>query len=169
MSAKIDDKQTQFDKVSAEEKANNVSTIESEIDKLRSHYVDLLQQKTDIKNQITMKTHDDQQLEERLESQRKRIATATADLKRVQAQLDEKRQTLVHAKAELAEVSGKLADLTKLRDTRKQAVDSSQSNWLAALKIAEQAKAKAESLQNLHDSYRGFYRGVANLLKRKMN
>lgn len=167
LSAKIDDKQAQFDKVSAEEKANNVSTIESEIDKLRSHYVDLLQQKTDIKNQITMKTHDDQQLEERLESQRKRIAAATADLKRVQAQLDEKRQTLVHAKAELAEVSGKLADLTKLRDTRKQAVDSSQSNWLAALKIAEQAKAKAESLQNLHDSYRGFYRGVANLLKRK--
>ncbi|MEE8842593.1 MAG: chromosome segregation protein SMC [Lentilactobacillus sunkii] len=164
---KIADKQSQFDQIAAQEKANSVSVIEGEIDKLRNHYVDLLQQKTDIKNQITMKSHDDQQLEERLASQRKRIAKATDDVNDTQTKLEDKHDALSQTNTQLKTVSGKLSDLSKVMDTHKQAVDRSQANWLAALKISEQAKAKAESLKSLHDSYRGFYRGVANLLKHK--
>ncbi|GAD15764.1 chromosome segregation protein SMC [Lentilactobacillus otakiensis] len=167
LAAKIDAKQDQFNQVAAKEKANSVSVIEGEIDKLRNQYVDLLQQKTTIKNRITMKSHDDRQLEERLGSQRQRIAKATDDLHQTQEQFSDKQTTLNETRSDLKDVAAKLADLAKLMNARKQAVDQSQANWLAALKIAEQAKAKAESLKNLHDSYRGFYRGVANLLKRK--
>ena len=165
--AKIADKQSQIDKVTAQEKANRVTVIESEIDKLRNHYVDLLQQKTNIKNQITMKSHDDRQMEEQLASQKKRIAKASDELSETQKQLNDKQATLNQANSELEKVSEQLSDLTDVLDTHKKSVDRTQENWLSALKIAEQAKAKAESLQNLHDSYRGFYRGVANLLKRK--
>ncbi|MCC6100243.1 MAG: chromosome segregation protein SMC [Lactobacillus sp.] len=167
LSEKIAAKQADFDKLAEAQKANSVSVIESEIDQLRNQYVDLLQQKTDIKNQITMKTHDEAQLEQQLGSQRQRINKVREDLGQTQAELANKQAALASSQAELTDVSKQLGDLTQLMNTHQQAVDSSQANWLAALKIAEQAKAKAESLKNLHDSYRGFYRGVANLLKRK--
>lgn len=167
LSAKIAAKQADFDKLSEAQKANSVSVIESEIDQLRNQYVDLLQQKTDIKNQINMKSHDEKQFEQQLGSQQERINKSSEALGKLRIELAQKQAAFTKGQSNLQEVSEQLADLTNLMNTRKQAVDSSQANWLAALKIAEQAKAKAESLKNLHDSYRGFYRGVANLLKRK--
>ncbi|MSE22215.1 chromosome segregation protein SMC, partial [Lactobacillus parabuchneri] len=164
---KIDNKNKHFADLSEQEKQNSVSVIESEIDDLRNQYVDLLQQKTDIKNQITLKSHDDQQFTERLNAQRERISKAEHDLKQAQDELIAKQADLKDTQAQLAEIDSQLADLTTLLTTRQQEVDSSQANWLAALKVAEQAKAKANSLKSLHDSYRGFYRGVANLLKHK--
>lgn len=114
-----------------------------------------------------MKSHDDQQFTERLNAQRERISKAEHDLKQAQDELIAKQADLKDTQAQLAEIDSQLADLTTLLTTRQQEVDSSQANWLAALKVAEQAKAKANSLKSLHDSYRGFYRGVANLLKHK--
>lgn len=164
---KIDNKNKHFADLSEQEKQNSVSVIESEIDDLRNQYVDLLQQKTDIKNQITLKSHDDQQFTERLNAQRERISKAEHGIKQAQDELMAKQADLKDTQAQLAEIDSQLADLTTLLTTRQQEVDSSQANWLAALKVAEQAKAKANSLKSLHDSYRGFYRGVANLLKHK--
>lgn len=148
-------------------KANNVPAIEKKIEQLRSQYVDLMQEQTAINNQLTMSQHDQSRLAEQAKSQKARISQLTGKLADGQKQLTEKRQQLAQSKADLAAVQEKLAHLKQLLTAKQATVDQNQTEWLNALKVAEQAKAKQNSLQALHDSYRNFYRGPANLLKNK--
>ncbi|WP_056949029.1 chromosome segregation protein SMC [Lentilactobacillus kisonensis] len=167
LAGQLDEATAELEKVTAKEKQNSVSAIEQRIDDLRNHYVDLLQAQTDVKNQITERAHDNQRSQERSAAQQARVNKASRELTQLTAQAQDLDEQLQKSEHQFSETQVKLSNLEGVLNHNKQVVDRNQANWLAALKVAEQAKAKADSLKQLHDSYRGFYRGVSNLLRHK--
>ena len=158
---------TELTRITTSQQQNSVAAIETKIEALRNHYVDLLQEQTDIKNQVNDQVHDNQRTHEKIVAQQARIDQADNEVKTLQEQSETLKLKLADSHHELETNQQKLADLEKVLAKNKKIVDDHQANWLAALKIAEEAKAKATSLRQLHDSYRGFYRGVSNLLRHK--
>lgn len=157
--------QQQFDELIQKERQNNPGALEKKIETLRNHYVDLLQEQTSVKNQINLNEHDNQRLSEQLRSRHQRIDLASDHLTKTKEQILEKKKEISKTQVDLADINQQLTELTATLSAKQSTTDHSQANWLTALKVAEQAKAKLNSLQSLHDSYRSFYRGVANLLK----
>jgi len=146
---------------------NSVPVIEEKIKKGHSRYFDLLQQQSDLKNQILMNQKDAQRFNEQTGAQQQRIGRANSDLENLESQIRDKDEAYQGSVKKLQNEQQKLTDLKRLLKQKTDLVNDTQSNWLSALKIAEQAKAKVNSLKNLHDSYRAFYRGTANLLRHR--
>lgn len=135
---------------------NSVPVIEEKIKKGHSQYFDLLQQQSDLKNQILMNQKDAQRFNEQTGAQQQRIGRANSDLENLESQIRDKDEAYQGSVKKLQNEQQKLTDLKRLLKQKTDLVNETQSNWLSALKIAEQAKAKVNSLKNLHDSYRAF-------------
>ncbi len=159
--------QTALASVNQQIAANNIPAIEKRINQLRDRYVDLLQDQTKIKNQLTVKQQDQQRYQDQQRAQKERIRQAESRLSQLAESETSKQQLIQVQKERLLTDQHKLDQLKAQLNKKSALVDERQSDWLSALKIAEQAKAKAHSLQNLHDSYRSFYRGTANLLQHR--
>ncbi|WP_283678194.1 chromosome segregation protein SMC [Lentilactobacillus sp. Marseille-Q4993] len=141
--------------------------IESQIQAAREKYVDLLQEQTRLKNEISLREHDNQQLDERLKEKKSQISKLEAELESKTAELATGSNQLSELKIKANQIQSDLTDAQQTQARLTQAVNDANSSWLAALKIAEEAKAKKNSLASLHSTYQGFYYGVANLLRNK--
>ncbi|GHP12840.1 chromosome partition protein Smc [Lentilactobacillus fungorum] len=167
LAAKLKQNTTELSTITAKQKQTSVAVVEQKINDLRNQYVDLLQEQTTVKNLMTQKAHEDQQGAAQLAAQKKRVEEADNQVDILSAKYQGLTATVASSKAELEAAQQQLAALKQSHKHCQAIVDQTQADWLAALKIAEEAKAKANSLKQLHDSYRGFYRGVSNLLRHK--
>ncbi|KRM09715.1 chromosome segregation protein SMC [Lentilactobacillus farraginis] len=146
---------------------NQVPIIEEKIKQLHAAYFDLLQQQSDLKNQISLNQKDSQRFEEQVNAQKARIEQVNEELASYEPQLKTQAEKVSKSQTALKAEQQNLTQLQVQLKNQSQLVDQTQSSWLGALKVAEQARAKADSLKSLHDSYRAFYRGTANLLRHR--
>lgn len=159
--------QTRLRQIKRAASENSVPKIEAKIKELHTQYFDLLQQQSDLKNQISLNKKDRQQFKEQTKAQQVRIEQAADQLKTLERNRQVKQQAVKSLASQFEAAQQQLTGLQKQLKEKSKFVETTQSNWLAALKIAEQAKAKSASLKALHDSYQAFYRGTANLLKHR--
>lgn len=159
--------QSKIDDLNAKLPNKSSDELDKEIQATRDKYVELLQSKTELKNRINLQTRDSQQLDEQLKSQSTRISDLSKQIDERQSAINKDKQALNELKVQLDERTEQLKVLGTSYQEVKEQTDQANQSWLAALRVAEEAKAKLQSLKNLHDSYRGFYFGVSNLLKHR--
>ncbi|GAX05487.1 chromosome segregation protein SMC [Secundilactobacillus pentosiphilus] len=141
--------------------------LAGEQDRLQGDYIDQLQAMTTLHNQKQYleknqqrATSENQQADQRLHDlqselaeQTARLKTATQKLQTQQQQYDKLRQAC--------------QQLTTEHQQRQKQIDQLNNQWLSALEVSQQAKARLKSLQELAQNYTGFYQGTKAVLKAK--
>ncbi|WP_268913043.1 chromosome segregation protein SMC [Lentilactobacillus sp. SPB1-3] len=158
--SQIDDLQSKLPEKSSKELAEEIQTN-------RDKYIDLLQRQTELKNQLSLQEKDNQQFNQQINSQSERINNLTAQVNSQKDDFQAESSKLEELKTSLDQQEKQLTQDNQNYTAAKNDLNQANDEWLSALRIAEEAKAKLKSLQNIHDSYRGYYFGVSNLLKHR--
>ncbi len=141
--------------------------FDQEIEQLRTNYVDTLQDQSDIKNKIMMADRDSKQTIDQISSRNSHLEDLKTELTKVSNQADKQKDVVSKFAEQATLLNSQIKSQDEHQEELKKQIESSRKSWLAALKIAEETKAKKRSLQNIVDSHRGYYYGVSNLLKHK--
>ena len=142
-------------------------STKEQLEDLRSEYVDVMQQQTNINNDLK---YLEKQHQQEMVRNEKDVTTydkllleekETSTLQKQKAKELEKQQQMVSELLEDFRVKqGKVTEL-------KTKVVSNEKQMYEALKILQQAQAREKSLKDVKASYTGFYQGVRSVLKER--
>lgn len=140
---------------------------ELQMEKLRSHYIELLQEQTTLKNEIN-------HLEQELERNTKTEAKTDRLVEELEQNISNYKDSLTKKEVEYQAVSEELRKLLNSFKTIEHATNKNQE----ILKVQnervantrnelERAKAKKTSLTEMQENYAGYYAGVRAVMKQK--
>ena len=142
-------------------------STKEQLEDLRSDYVDLMQQQTNVNNDLKYleKQH---QLE--MTRNEKDVSTYDTLLLEEKETKEKQQQTKVALEKQQGKVSQLLTDFSQIQQRvveLKTKTTTNEKQMYEALKILQQAQAKEKSLQELKANYSGFYQGVRSVLKER--
>lgn len=144
--------------------SNDVEKLEHQIEKLRIQLVDKLQQQTQAKNQQQLQQLTNKQATLSIESQTNLIANTQAKLAELTDQNQQLTTQYTELQTQLTDQKQSLTKLTEIKEQKQQSYQKSQDQWLKAVKVAQEAKVRLDSLTALKDSYDDYNFGVKNVL-----
>lgn len=144
--------------------ANSKETIEQ----LRNHYVDLMQQKTSLRNEQSYLEKTYNQVAQKTLKAKALTATLEAEFQQVSKQLESSTGNVAQIQQEIAQKLLHYQEQQIIIQKKRTALEQKEQMMYDALRVVQQAKAKKESLQELRDDYAGFYQGVKEILKQRL-
>lgn len=158
---------TQELKVLEEKRAYLEGDKEVQMEELRSHYIELLQQQTSLKNE---KNYIKQEL---IRSERNEQKTSTA-ISELEEKIELQRKLLSEEQKEYEEISTELLSLLSEYKTSEQTLNENKQKLIVrnervnhTINALERAKAKQSSLQEMQENYTGYYAGVRAVMQQK--
>ncbi|MGY3765549.1 chromosome segregation protein SMC [Vagococcus vulneris] len=136
-------------------------------DDLRSDYIDIMQQQTNIKNDLK---HLEKQYQQETQRNKKdldaydQLLQQDKEIEQRKTQLEKEQTNHENVLQHLTE--GYQTTQTEFQELR-QTIQMTERQMYDALKILQQAQAKEKSLRELQENYAGFYQGVRAVLKEK--
>ena len=144
--------------------ANSKETIEQ----LRNQYVDLMQQKTSLRNEQSYLEKTYNQVAQKTLKSKALTATLEAEFQQVSKQLESSTGDVAQIQQEIAQKLLHYQEQQITIQEKRTALEQKEQMMYDALRVVQQAKAKKESLQELRDDYAGFYQGVKEVLKQRV-
>ncbi|MDT2813402.1 chromosome segregation protein SMC [Vagococcus carniphilus] len=144
-------------------------SAKEQLEDLRSDYVDVMQQQTNINNDLK---HLEKQYQQEMVRNEKDVTTYDRLLLEEKETKIEKETKEKQLEKQTEKVATLLTDFREKQgefNTLKQQVTVNERQMYEALKILQQAQAKEKSLKDLQASYSGFYQGVRSVLKEREN
>src|SRR5690625_4735328 len=140
---------------------------EVQMEELRSHYIELLQRQTSLKNE---KNYLVQQLE-RSEKDEQKVAQSVAELEQSlvnQKEIYEKREEKYQkVSEELLSLLNNYKSLEQAFNEDKRKLRTRNERVSQTLNELERAKAKRSSLEEMQENYAGYYAGVRAVMQKK--
>jgi len=140
---------------------------EVQMEELRSHYIELLQQQTSLKNE---KNYIKQELT-RSERNEEKTSNIISEL---EEKIEIQRKLLSEEQAEYEEISEELLSLLNEYKTSEQTLNENKQKLRirnervnSTINELERAKAKQSSLQEMQENYAGYYAGVRAVMQQK--
>lgn len=140
---------------------------EVQMEELRSHYIELLQQQTSLKNE---KNYIKQELT-RSERNEEKTSNIISEL---EEKIEIQRKLLSEEQAEYEEISEELLSLLNEYKTSEQTLNENKQKLRIrnervnnTINELERAKAKQSSLQEMQENYAGYYAGVRTVMQQK--
>ena len=140
---------------------------EVQMEELRSHYIELLQQQTSLKNE---KNYIKQELT-RSERNEEKTSNIISEL---EEKIEIQRKLLSEEQAEYEEISEELLSLLNEYKTSEQTLNENKQKLRIrnervnnTINELERAKAKQSSLQEMQENYAGYYAGVRAVMQQK--
>ncbi|RPF56023.1 chromosome segregation protein SMC [Aquisalibacillus elongatus] len=143
--------------------------IEDKIESMKAEYIDLLNdqaanrnQKASIEKQIEQTKARKQRLDERFEQlivERKSLEEDQSAQAKEKVQLDE----------QLQQLTNQIQDMQQQYQELSQTIREDEERLQKGYRIIEQLKSKKEMLEDMKDSYSGFFYGVKSILQAKEN
>lgn len=141
--------------------------LADEGDQLQNDYIDQLQTITTLHNQKQYleknqqrATSENQQADQRLRELQSELTEQSTKLKSANQQLDLQQ-------AQYDTLQKQCQTLANEHKKRQEQIEQLNNQWLSALEVSQQAKARLKSLQELAQNYTGFYQGTKAVLKAK--
>ncbi|MCH5461469.1 chromosome segregation protein SMC [Lactobacillus sp. LC28-10] len=141
--------------------------LADEEDQLQNNYIDQLQAITTLHNQKQYLEKNQQRATSESQQADQRLHSLQTDLKEQQKQLEVANQKLQSQQQQYDELQEKCQKLAAAHEQRQQQIAQLNNQWLSALEVSQQAKARLKSLQELAQNYAGFYQGTKAVLKAK--
>lgn len=140
---------------------------DAQIEKIRSHYIELLQKQTSLKNSFN-------HLEEEITRGTKTRAKNQTNLTNLKNEIASIEKSLLEKKAEYNETSSILLDLLKEYKNLESSLEKSKESLRAKNERVsktsnelERMKAKKNSLSEMQENYTGYYAGVRAVMQNK--
>ena len=152
--------------LSAEVERFSKSTKE-QLEELRSDYVDVMQQQTNINNDLK---HLEKQHQQEMARNQKDVTTYETLLleeKETKISFEKTNKELVKQKEKVAKLLESFGLVQQEVLGLKSKASNTEKQMYEALKILQQGQAKEKSLQELKANYAGFYQGVRSVLKER--
>lgn len=143
------------------------SKLAAEQDRLQADYIDQLQQLTSLHNQKQYLEKNQQRVTSESEQADQRLHDLKLQLKTQQTKLHEAEETLAAIQTKYDTQQQDYQTRQTAHQTRQQQLDQLNQQWLSALEVSQQAKARLKSLSELAQNYTGFYQGTRAVLKAK--
>ncbi|MFW7395216.1 chromosome segregation SMC family protein, partial [Vagococcus fluvialis] len=156
----------EVEELKAEVQRFSKSTKE-QLEDLRSDYVDVMQQQTNINNDLKYLEKQHQQEMMRNEKDVNTYETLLLEEKETQKNYDTTKKVLEKQSLTVQELLTNFKEVHSEVNELKSKVSTNERQMYEALKILQQAQAKEKSLQDLKANYAGFYQGVRAVLKDK--
>ncbi|MDR2278106.1 MAG: chromosome segregation protein SMC, partial [Vagococcus sp.] len=156
----------EVEELKAEVQRFSKSTKE-QLEDLRSDYVDVMQQQTNINNDLKYLEKQHQQEMMRNEKDVNTYETLLLEEKETQKNYDTTKKALEKQSLTVQELLANFKEVHSEVNELKSKVSTNERQMYEALKILQQAQAKEKSLQDLKANYSGFYQGVRAVLKDK--
>ncbi|ANZ62117.1 chromosome segregation protein SMC [Secundilactobacillus paracollinoides] len=143
------------------------ATLSQKLDQLQDDYVKAMQALTSLHNERQYLEKNQQradsqttQAKAQLTALQKQVTTQEAELTTLTEQLNGCDKTLAEAKQAQQ-------DATTVRQHRQTKIDQLNDQWLKALEVSQQAKARLKSLEEAQANYNGFYQGTKAVMQAK--
>ncbi|MBO0429824.1 chromosome segregation protein SMC [Vagococcus fluvialis] len=156
----------EVEELKAEVQRFSKSTKE-QLEDLRSDYVDVMQQQTNINNDLKYLEKQHQQELMRNEKDVNTYEILLLEEKETQKNYDTTKKALEKQSLTVQELLTNFKEVHSEVNELKAKVSTNERQMYEALKILQQAQAKEKSLQDLKANYAGFYQGVRAVLKDK--
>ena len=154
----------EVEELKAEVQRFSKSTKE-QLEDLRSDYVDVMQQQTNINNDLKYLEKQHHQEMMRNEKDVNTYETLLLEEKETQKNYDTTKKALEKQNLTVQELLTNFKEVHSEVNELKSKVSTNERQMYEALKILQQAQAKEKSLQDLKANYAGFYQGVRAVLK----
>lgn len=139
--------------------------VKEQLEEYRAEYVDLMQQQANLRNELKHLEREYQQETQKNQKDMQRYEQLINE----QQELAEKKEELVQCVADTSEKTEYLrrsyVSMKQQMDEKKDQLSKQEKQMFDAMGILQQAKARQKSLQELQESYAGFYQGVRSILQ----
>lgn len=167
--ANIDQHKQSLKRFREQSSANEEAKVKAKIEELRNHQIDLMQQSTDLHNQLLFakQTHDRSakqahENDTQLQASRQRLALlqeqnqqTTKAIQKDGQQLDDLRQQLQSQETKLQQLQGQY--------------ENTQHQWYRLLGDVHAEEGRIKNYHSMRADYAGYYYGVAAVLKKRQS
>ncbi|MTV81111.1 chromosome segregation protein SMC [Secundilactobacillus folii] len=141
--------------------------LAGEQDRLQADYIDQLQTITTLHNQKQYLEKNQQRASSENQQADQRLQGLKEDLAAQQSALTTANQKLTRDQQQYQTLEKHCQQLVSEHQKRQQQIDQLNDQWLSALEVSQQAKARLKSMAELAQNYTGFYQGTRAVLKAK--
>lgn len=164
-------KQSAAQKKSAGDKRRELavvqSTDDSNIEKLKDEYYELMVKKTTLENDKRRSRDEQSKLADSIQYKKERLETLNAEVAKLEQTLTEKKQALSEAAEQLTVARTDYKNVReKLNDLNGQ-YDKFKNDYNRAANFIQNQQSKLDMLKNMEENYQGYYPGVRAVLKNK--
>ncbi|HBV23263.1 MAG TPA: chromosome segregation protein SMC [Jeotgalicoccus sp.] len=164
-------KQSAAQKKSAGDKRRELavvqSTDDSNIEKLKDEYYELMVKKTTLENDKRRSRDEQSKLADSIQYKKERLETLNAEVAKLEQTLTEKKQALSEAAEQLTAARTDYKNVReKLNDLNGQ-YDKFKNDYNRAANFIQNQQSKLDMLKNMEENYQGYYPGVRAVLKNK--
>ena len=164
-------KQSAAQKKSAGDKRRELavvqSTDDSNIEKLKDEYYELMVKKTTLENDKRRSRDEQSKLADSIQYKKERLETLNAEVTKLEQTLTEKKQVLSEAAEQLTVARTDYKNVReKLNDLNGQ-YDKFKNDYNRAANFIQNQQSKLDMLKNMEENYQGYYPGVRAVLKNK--
>ncbi|WP_203648559.1 chromosome segregation protein SMC [Secundilactobacillus yichangensis] len=138
-----------------------------EEDRLQNDYIDQLQAITTLHNQKQYLEKNQQRANSENQQADQRLQNLQNDLSEQNDKLKTANEKLQVQQQQYDQLQKNCKKLTAEHQQRQKQIETLNNQWLSALEVSQQAKARLKSLQELAQNYTGFYQGTKAVLKAK--
>ena len=142
-------------------------SAKTQLEELRSDYVEVMQQQTNVNNDLKHLERRYQQEQSRSNKELTGYDALTLEKTEVDRELEQVTKACESQERSVKELVTEYQEQSKVSEGLKQRIGANEIQMYEALKILQQAQARQKSLQELQDNYSGYYRGVKAVLKEK--
>lgn len=136
-------------------------------DQLQANYIDQLQTITTLHNQKQYLEKNQQRVTSESKQISARLTTLNQELNEQKQHQKATQQQLLQFESEIAKLKQVCEQLEQTHSKRAEQIDTLNQQWLSALEVAQQAKARLHSLTELAENYTGFYQGTRAIMQAK--
>lgn len=143
------------------------STDDSNIEKLKDEYYELMVKKTTLENDKRRSRDEQSKLADSIQYKKERLETLNAEVAKLEQTLTEKKQALSEAAEQLTVARTDYKNVReKLNDLNGQ-YDKFKNDYNRAANFIQNQQSKLDMLKNMEENYQGYYPGVRAVLKNK--
>lgn len=145
------------------------STDDSNIEKLKDEYYELMVKKTTLENDKRRSRDEQSKLADSIQYKTERLEALSAEVSELGQTLTEKKQTLTEAAEKLTATRTDYKTVREELNELNGQYDKSKNDYNRAANFIQNQQSKLDMLKNMEENYQGYYPGVRAVLKNKEN
>ena len=143
------------------------STDDSNIEKLKDEYYELMVKKTTLENDKRRSRDEQSKLADSIQYKKERLETLSGEVSELEHTLTEKKQALSEAAEKLTATRTDYKNVREELNDLNGQYDKSKNDYSRAANFIQNQQSKLDMLKNMEENYQGYYPGVRAVLKNK--
>lgn len=145
------------------------STDDSNIEKLKDEYYELMVKKTTLENDKRRSRDEQSKLADSIQYKKERLDTLNAEVSKLTQTLAEKKHAFSEAAEKLTATRTNYKNVREALNELNGQYDKAKNDYNRAANFIQNQQSKLDMLKNMEENYQGYYPGVRAVLKNKEN